>query len=61
MLAQLPEDLPEYWRARAADTRAMADKVCADAAAKTALQKIADGYDYLAESATRRARLRREI
>jgi hypothetical protein len=46
-------DNAEYWRSRAEETRTIADAV-SDPEAKRILLGIADGYDWLAESAAER-------
>jgi hypothetical protein len=46
---------PEYWRGRAEEARATAEEMH-DPASKTALLKIAQGYEYLAANAAKRAK-----
>jgi hypothetical protein len=46
-------DDPDSWHERAVEARTMAEQL-RDPAAKAALLKIAEGYEYLAAQATRR-------
>jgi hypothetical protein len=44
---------PEHWRSRAKETRAIADQMT-DADSRSAMLRIADDYDRLAERAAQR-------
>ena len=58
-MPQLSFDSPEYWHARAAEARAMADGM-SEPTPKRIMLGIAQGYDRLAaHAATREARVNR--
>lgn len=46
---------PEYWRGRAEEARATAEQM-RDPSSRAALFKIAEGYEYLAANAAKRAK-----